>query len=157
MTSIKIFPLNDIDLMRLEIERLSGLVGELSQKLHQSALQEASSVGIDSGILVYESKVNKYIKYDELIMIKSESNYSIIFYKNGNSIFTSRTLKYWEERCDVDYLKRVHKSYMINIKMIKSIELKSRTIFLEEGQLALYSRSCKSLISDLKRPQKYIY
>lgn len=151
MNSTKIFHLNDVAMMRLEIERLSALVSELSEKLHQQGLPLPNKAKYDKGILVYDNKVNRFIKYDDLIMIKSESNYSILFLRNGSSIFTSKTLKYWEERCNADYLKRVHKSYLINIKMIKSIVFKTKSIQLEDGHTAVYSRSCKNIISGLKQ------
>jgi len=149
MNSIKVFPLNDIAAMRLEIERLSDLVVELSHKLHLSSSTSGPNNILNKGILVYENKVKRHIKFEEIIMIKAESNYSIIYYKNGNSIFTSKTLKYWEERSDVDFLKRIHKSFIINCRLIKSFELRTRTILLEDGHTALYSRAYKNIITDI--------
>jgi two-component system LytT family response regulator len=151
MNSTKVFQLNDVAMMRLEIERLSALVSELSEKLYQQGSSQPNKSKYDKGILVYENKVNKLIKYEDLIMIKSESNYSILFLRNGSSMLTSKTLKYWEERCNANFLKRVHKSYIINFKMIKSIVFKTKSIQLEDGHTAVYSRSCKNIISELKQ------
>ncbi|MBC7884178.1 MAG: LytTR family transcriptional regulator [Saprospiraceae bacterium] len=153
MDLIKMVPLSDIVVLRLEIARLSELATELAQKLNMASLKQTSQNVFDKGILVYGNKIKKYIKYDELIMIKAESNYSIIFYKNGHSALTSKTLKYWEERCEVDFLRRTHKSYIINLKMIKSYEILTKNILLEDGHIALYSRSNKKIISELCQPQ----
>ena len=148
MNTIKMVPLNDYVGMRLEIVRLNELVEELTEKLN-SSIKPSPHHTVDKGVFVYANRVNKFIKHEHIIMIKAESNYSIIYFDNGNSMFTSKTLKYWEERCKVDYLKRIHKSYIINFKKIKSFEPRLKTIVLQDGHSAFYSRTNKNVITNL--------
>ena len=141
-------PLNDYVGMRLEIERLTELVEDLTQKLN-STIKISQNNSLEKGVLVYANGVKRFIKHENIIMIKAEGNYSNIFFERGNALFTSKTLKHWEERCNVDYVKRVHKSYIINTNKIQSFEPKTKTIILDENLKAFSSRQYKSIIASL--------
>ena len=148
METIKMVPLNDYVGMRLEIERLNELVVDLTQKL-KSTINISPGMCLEKGVFVYENGLNKFIKHEHIIMIKAESNYSIIYFEKGNAMLTSKTLKHWEEKCSVDYLKRVHKSYIININRIQAFEAKTKTIILDESLKAHSSRTFKRVVESL--------
>ncbi len=71
---------------------------------------------------IYHDKSRKVIDTSSILMIQSTSNYSTIYLDNGEKIFTSRTLKYWEELFNCASLMRIHRSYLINHLKINSIQ-----------------------------------
>lgn len=84
-------------------------------------------------------------------MVKSESNYSVIFTNSGEKILTSKTLKYWHTKLNDSDLIRVHASYLVNRKYIKSILLKDKKINLNLNYQVTYSASYKHIV------QKYVH
>lgn len=60
------------------------------------------------------SNVSRVFNKKKISYIAADSNYSTIIFTDGQKIFTSKTLKYWELKLhDVD-LVRTHKSFSIN-------------------------------------------
>ena len=85
-------------------------------------------------------------------MIQAESNYSILYLVSGESVFTSKTLKYWQEKCHVPFLQRVHKSYLINVHYITSFVPKTGEVLLKGGLKAHYSAKIRTLIDGKNTP-----
>ena len=50
------------------------------------------------------------VKVEHILFIRSESNYSRVFLKNGEVFFTSKTLKAWEGELRDSYFLRCHRS-----------------------------------------------
>jgi DNA-binding LytR/AlgR family response regulator len=101
-------------------------------------------------IFVFANKCNQKIWIKDIIMIKSESNYSIIHTISGEKILTSKTLKYWQEKTQESDLIRVHASYLINRRYIKSVILRDKKINLSLNYQVTYSASYKHTL------QKYV-
>ena len=141
-------PLNEYVALKLEVDRLSNIVMELSAKLSKANV--LPSTVLEKGIVISAAGKSRYIKVSEIVMIKAESNYSTIHLQDGSQILTSKTLKYWEEKCNASQLYRVHKSYVINTRMIDSFEASVSKLFMKGGHLAFYSGSGRKMLSGLK-------
>jgi two-component system LytT family response regulator len=102
-------------------------------------------------IFVFANKCNQKIWIKDIIMVKSESNYSVIFTHSGEKILTSKTLKYWQMKSQDSDLIRVHASYLVNRKYIKSIILKDKKINLSLNYQVTYSATYKHTL------QKYVH
>ncbi|MBI9034084.1 MAG: LytTR family transcriptional regulator DNA-binding domain-containing protein [Bacteroidales bacterium] len=61
------------------------------------------------------------VKYDEILYVKAESSYSIVVLKDGREMVITKTLKEVLKHLNPDYFFRCHRSYVINVKYIKSI------------------------------------
>ena len=96
--------------------------------------------------LIYDNGIHKSISLNEIIMIKSESNYSHIILENYKTIFTSRTIKHWTKEFNTPHLLRVHRTYLVNITKIKEVNRKLNTILLNENHTVNYSRTMKKFI-----------
>lgn len=59
------------------------------------------------------------IDYSNIVYIKSDSNYSVIFLEDGTSIIASKTLKQIEEIVNVQYFMRCHRSFLVNVSKIE--------------------------------------
>jgi DNA-binding LytR/AlgR family response regulator len=98
--------------LKIEVARLTAMVSDLTDQL-KDAMQH-SNIGMEKGIFIWSQGRSTYVRIRDIVMIKAESNYSVIFLSNGYSYFTSHTLKYWVEKCDTPHFIRAHKSYVIN-------------------------------------------
>jgi DNA-binding LytR/AlgR family response regulator len=148
MKSIKMVPISDYVTLKMEVDRLTDLVEELTGKLARINL--TSHAPLEKGIVVSSGGNSRYIKISDIVMFKAESNYSTIHLIDGSHLFTSKTVKYWTEKCNANFLYRVHKSYLVNARMIESFEASTATIHLKGGHKATYSETGRQLLSGLK-------
>src|SRR5690606_6161778 len=63
---------------------------------------------------------------DDVVQIKAAGTYSMIFLKNGQTVFTSKTLKYWQQRLSEYVFWRCHASYLINSEHIVSYQKRDK-------------------------------
>jgi len=144
MEVVKMVPLNDYTSLKMEVDRLNNLVYELSDKLSKMEGRENQESGSKT-IFIKSKGIGRFVKVNDIIMIKAESNYSLIYLINSETIFTSKTLKFWQDKCNESYIKRVHKSYLINASYIDSIENKTGKINMANGLSASTSRNTRIL------------
>jgi DNA-binding LytR/AlgR family response regulator len=142
MEVVKTVPYNEYFDLKKEVDYLRSLVSELSDKLNILDKQDNKEFGVKC-IFIKKNGLSRYVNIKDIIMIKAESNYSYLYLINGESFLTSKTLKYWQEKCAVPFLQRIHKSYLINTVYIVSTEPKTGTVNLINGHIASYSRSSK--------------
>ncbi len=57
---------------------------------------------------------------DEIIYIQSDADYTELILPK-NKVLSPEPLKYWEETLDSNQFARVHKSYVVNLKMVSRI------------------------------------
>lgn len=126
-------------LLMSELNKLKHQLVEVEQKLQQS--RQFRNI---KQLSVFASNHHRLVRPKDIIMIAAASNYSTIYLKNGDKLFTSKTLKHWEAECHSSDLARVHKSFLINKKMIQSIDVKSSEVILNTGLKVKYSRMSKS-------------
>lgn len=150
MESIKMVPINDYVALKMEVDRLTDLVTELTGKLSKVSVHQQSNQKVEKGIVISSGGTGRYVKVSDIVMIKAESNYSTLYLTDGSTLFTSKTLKYWLEKCNAPFLQRIHKSYVINSRKILSFEPAKAKLFLEGGFTASYSESGRKLITGLR-------
>ncbi len=96
----------------------------------------------DSKIFLKTQARNSYkIIFDcDVIMIVAASNYSTIYTTHSGKIFTSKTLKHWEERLNSKDCIRVHASYLVNKRHILEMNKMEKTLILFNGLEAKISK-----------------
>jgi|SRR5690554_1729366 len=85
-------------------------------------------------IAISHTKGVKIIEDDDITYIEASGNCSEIYFKDGTRYLDTRTLKIYEEILNPNKFYRIHKSYIINLDMIKEyisedgyiIELKNK-------------------------------
>ena len=132
-----------------KIANLEAHIHTLSAELEQ--YKRLTKLAPIDYIFVFVNKCNQKIWIKDIILIKSESNYSVIFTLSGEKILTCKTLKYWQEKTQESEMIRVHASYLVNRKYIKSIILKDKKINLSLNYQVTYSASYKHTL------QKYVH
>lgn len=63
-----------------------------------------------------------FIKVSEIIMLESESNYTIIYLENNKKFLASKTLSVFEEMLENLNFMRIHRSFIVNLTKIKTIK-----------------------------------
>ncbi len=149
MITTKIVSYNDYIALKMEVERLRIVVSDLTASIRKSRINQHPDPNEDS-IMVHIKGSIRYIKKEDIVMIQAESNYSILYLVSGESVFTSKTLKYWQEKCHVPFLQRVHKSYLINVHYITSFVPKTGEVLLQGGLKAHYTANINRLLHDHK-------
>ncbi len=80
------------------------------------------SDGYESSLVISTIKGWRILRFDEVIYLKGEGNYTSI-HQTGESkgFVTSKTLKHFEQICPPVEFYRIHKSYLINLRFVKEI------------------------------------
>ena len=63
-----------------------------------------------------------FISLDDIVFVEGDSAYSIFHLVNQKKLVISKTLSFVEELLDEPYFFRVHKSYMVALNKIESVE-----------------------------------
>jgi len=106
----------------------------------------------DPTLIINESGKYIIIKVEEIIKIEVDGNFSFLYLSDKKRIISSEKLGYFEEVLPKTCFYRTHKSHIVNLKFIKSVE-KSRTgnVLLQDNtQIPVASRRMKSFMDHLK-------
>lgn len=113
-------PINYIDLL--------GAVTRFENKVKKERQQKQFNVlleNIDSGDVAHKKMAIstdsgiEFIKYNAIIFLEAQNNYTKLNLIDGTSIIASKTLKYYEELLPTELFFRTHKTYLINMNFVK--------------------------------------
>lgn len=113
-------PINYIDLL--------GAVTRYENKSKKESQQKQFNVlleNIDTGDVAHKKMAIstdtgiKFVKYNSIIFLEAQNNYTKINLIDGTSIIASKTLKYFEELLPSELFFRIHKTYLINMNFVK--------------------------------------
>lgn len=120
---------------------------ELHQ-LQERLTQVSRQMEIDtahSSIIIFNKGIQRHIHITDILMIRSESNYSRFYLATDQEILSCRTLKYWHEEITHPDIRRTHASYMINTRHIVHVDKKQNRILLTNGYQVKISRRYRAL------------
>lgn len=141
MESIASVTFREYQALKTEVDRLTSLVHDLKSRL--SLTSNNTSVDFQKSIQVKKDGLNRFVFIKDIVLIKGENNYSYIFLTSGEEILTSKTIKYWQQKCEAPFMMRIHKSYFVNVSKISSSDAKSGLITLTNGLKAKLARGVK--------------
>jgi two-component system LytT family response regulator len=113
-------PINYIDLLSA-VSRFENKSKKESQQKQFNVLLE----NIDTGDVAHKKMAIstdtgiEFVKYNAIIYLEAQNNYTRINMVDGTSILASKTLKSFEELLPVELFFRIHKSYLINMNFVK--------------------------------------
>ena len=126
--AIKAFKFNAIDYLlkpfdtsdlKDAVKRISG-----SGKLNQSTLniiQQQIKGELINKIAVPTQNGISFIELDEIIYVESNNNYCKIFLTKDRTLMLARTMKEMFGVLELSHFYRVHRQYIINLKLIKHL------------------------------------
>lgn len=148
----------DYILKPISYERFLKCINKLNSRTFKNAPGEEESVR-DHFYIQYEMK-GKIVKleYEDVIYIQALKNYVIIHTQNGKYI-TYLTMKEMEESLPSSVFMRVHKSFIVNLTQVTSIDgnaiqLKDKTelILGVSYKTAFFSRLNEKMIKTKRLP-----
>jgi len=83
----------------------------------------------------------RYIPASDIVMLRSDSNDTVVFLNDGTTVRTSKNLKHFEEHCKSGGFLRTSRSYIINLKYVESYSS-------EAGGTIHLSCNCSAALSD---------
>lgn len=83
------------------------------------------------------------IDVDNIIRCESDNYYTIIHFKDGNSLMVSKTLKEMEQKLEEFDFVRTHKSHLVNIRCIMN--------FIKDDMMVVLTDGCKIPVSKRKK------
>ncbi|MEY3199534.1 MAG: hypothetical protein RJA13_1492 [Bacteroidota bacterium] len=113
-------PINYIDLL--------GAVNRYENKSKKESQQKQFNVlleNIDTGDVAHKKMAIstdtgiEFVKYNSIIFLEAQNNYTKINLIDGTSIIASKTLKYFEELLPSELFFRIHKTYLVNMNFVK--------------------------------------
>lgn len=85
------------------------------------------------------------ISLQQIVRIQGLSNYSRIYFNNGQHPLTvARVLKRFEEDLPAGSFIRSHRAHLINRAFVQEIDMKNSYIFLKNGETIAISRRKKT-------------
>ncbi|MFZ1523870.1 MAG: LytTR family DNA-binding domain-containing protein [Saprospiraceae bacterium] len=132
------FELNATDylLKPISLERFMKAVNKVSEKLATKRAEHDNNhhaEGAEDFFFVKADKKLVKINFDDILYIEGLKDYVIIRQDTGR-VITLQTMKSLEDRLPVAKFKRVHRSYIVNIKKITAI-LGNMVELMEAGKI----------------------
>ncbi len=95
----------------------------------------------------------RHVKFSEIVLLKADANYTEVSLEDGEQIIVSKTLKEMEKTFNHFSFFRTHKSYMVNLDKITSIQVNGgvKTVRLKNNLNAEISRRRKDAFMDAVR------
>lgn len=132
--ALKAFELSAIDYLVKPISRgrLNETLKRLSEKLRDKNNLLEYGVLLDNlksqeskKIVIKGSSENKILNLQDIICIKGEGSYSLIYLKNTEKITVSKNLKYFEKTLPANtFFFRSQKSWIVNLLEVNSYNLR---------------------------------
>jgi len=115
------FELNVVDylLKPISFERFFKAVNKAIEKF-KSQSSEVSFQGEEPFFFVKADKKLIKVNFDDILYIEGLKDY-VIIRQNESRVITLQTMKSLEEKLPASIFKRIHRSYIMNIKQIKAI------------------------------------
>jgi len=94
------------------------------------------------------TKQDYVIEFENISYIKADGSYSMIYYKDGRDIYTSKRIGYYESILSSNFL-RIHNSIIVNKDEIKEVNKLKNIVVLVTGESLSISRRRRFLLKDI--------
>lgn len=133
-----------IDRNRLKdaVQKLNTKLGNKDKLTHYEILLETVKTKEFKKLVIPESGNKRIVNIESIIAIEADGAYSDIHLKNDKVLFTSKNLKYYEDilETEVNFF-RSHRSWLVNLDFLQSINRSESKLFLKGEIEARISRS----------------
>ena len=110
---------------------------ESSEKINRIVVKNGSKISV--------------IPADSVQYIEAQDDYVMIYSRNG-SFIKQKTMKFYEDNLNPEQFLRIHRSYIVNITEIKSLESPAKQTYkllLKSGTALPVSKTGYSKLKDL--------
>jgi DNA-binding LytR/AlgR family response regulator len=103
----------------------------------------------NTSLLILNHKTSKKVLINDVVLLKGEINYTILYLENGNQKVVAHPIKFFEAYLETRGFLRVHRSFMINPDHVKEYNENDEFVMMTNGQKADISRRRKSVLKHL--------
>jgi DNA-binding LytR/AlgR family response regulator len=103
----------------------------------------------DCKLLTINRKTSKKILINNVILLKSDTNYTTFHLYQGKAKVVAHTMKYFEEILQSHGFLRVHRSFIINPFYVKEYNSVDEVLMMTNGHIANISRRRKRNLKEL--------
>ncbi len=89
------------------------------------------------------------IDVDDIIRCESDNYYTKIFFKDGNNLLVSKTLKEMDQKLEEYDFVRTHKSHLVNMRCIKNFIKDEMMVVMTDGTKVPVSKRKKERIMEV--------
>ena len=142
---------NPDGMIRNALKRITELENEINALRNKIPVPE-QFIRIHQGQNILKISVN------EILYLRSDSNYSRIYLKSGTQYLTCRTLKYWEGELPINKFTRCHRSYLVNKNELRELHRGKGDLLMSNGDVVPTSRrnqkSCTQILLEITEPAR---
>jgi len=132
------------------LDELQLLRDEVSLLRNELKKSKANITNREDALFLRSGKIARRTPVTDIIMIKAESNYSMLFLSDGTQILTSKTIKHWAAKMSIyNCMIRVHRTYLVNSMHIEAFNRNTSELCLTNGLKACCSRTSRTNIREL--------
>lgn len=128
--ALESYKVDAVDYLLKPVSYLDFLkAAEKAHNLYQLK-NEAAEISVDNGQYLFVKSEYRLIriKFSEIKYIEGMREYIRVHLDDGSSVMTLMSMKYMEERLSKDMFMRVHRSFIVNLDKITTIE-RQRILF----------------------------
>jgi DNA-binding LytR/AlgR family response regulator len=100
----------------------------------------------NNSLLILNHKTSKKVFINDVILLKGDVNYTILYLENGKQKVVAHSIKFYLE---THGFLRVHRSFMINPNHVKEYNQVDEFLMMTNGQKADISRRRKAILKGL--------
>lgn len=164
--AIRAFKFSAFDylLKPIDIAELKDTIKRLIEKWHNQHIRVANNSGqiqllieqlkgttdLPKKIAIHTQDALHFFDLEEIMRLEANSNYTCLFFVNGNKMVASKTLKEFEELLPPKQFFRVHHSSIINLRYVrKYMKSDGGSIEMSDGTVVDISRRKKEDFMEL--------
>jgi two-component system LytT family response regulator len=126
------------------VQRISEMINH-EEKLQMGLLEgNLKKMQEQENIMLRTSDQIHLVRFSELVRVEADGNYATFFVSDGRKVIVSKPMKEFEEKLLENGFIRIHKSHIINIKMIVYFDK-------AEGGFVIMSDQSRIPVSSRKR------
>jgi DNA-binding LytR/AlgR family response regulator len=95
------------------------------------------------------------IQSSQIVMLRGDINYTIIYLNDGKKIMNSHTLKVYEKKLSAEGFLRVHRAYLVNPIFLSSFDMNKKSVLMKNGMKAEVSRRKTAILKGFMRSESY--
>jgi DNA-binding LytR/AlgR family response regulator len=103
----------------------------------------------NNSLLIINHKTSKKVFINDVILLKGDVNYTMLYLENGKQKLVAHSIKFFEPYLETHGFLRIHRSFMINPNHVKEYNPEQYILTMTNGQKADISRRRKSVLKNL--------
>lgn len=105
-----------------------------NEEFRIDAINQREEVGKTRFIVIRGLSEYTKVRLEEIVFAEGQrGGYTIFHLENGGVLTASKPLAYYQDVLDSDLFEKVHKSHIINMNKIRTVDLDNLKVTMEEG------------------------